>query len=81
MAFRMSPSLHSTEFSPFYLLFGEEMRLPFDAALESLDALSADAKMFLKEFLERLKISREIANLKKTRRNIKIKIKNVMMQR
>lgn len=43
MAYRKSPSMHSTEFSPFFLLFGEEMTLPYDLALELLENMSRDA--------------------------------------
>jgi hypothetical protein len=34
MAFRMSPAIESTEYSPFFLLFGKEMNLPFDIGIQ-----------------------------------------------
>lgn len=61
MAYRKSPSMHSTEFSPFFLLFGEEMTLPYDVALEPLENMSRDAKAYIKEFLENLKVHDKIA--------------------
>lgn len=61
MAFRKSPSMHSTEFSPFYLMFGEEMRLPFDVSLEPVDNLGRDARAFMQEFMENLKVAHNLA--------------------
>lgn len=61
MSFRKSPHLGSTEYAPFELLFGQEMRLPFDASLQPKDNLQRDAKQYMKDLLARLKISTEIA--------------------
>lgn len=61
MSFRKSPPLGSTEYAPFELLFGQEMRLPFDASLQPKDNLQRDAKQYMKDLLARLKISAEIA--------------------
>lgn len=41
MGYRKSPSMHSTELSHFCLLFGEEMTLPYDVALEPLENMSS----------------------------------------
>ncbi|KAK3098824.1 hypothetical protein FSP39_023446 [Pinctada imbricata] len=61
MAFRKSPAMQSTEFSPFHLVFGEEMRLPFDTSLEPVDRLSEDAKCFVKHLMHKLKVAHDIA--------------------
>ncbi|KAK3100025.1 hypothetical protein FSP39_013636 [Pinctada imbricata] len=61
MSFRKAVSSHSTEFSPFYLMFGEEMRLPFDVDLQPKDTLGRDAKQYLDHFLSNLKIAHEVA--------------------
>ena len=34
MAFRMSPATQSTQFSPFELVFGKQMRLPIESSLK-----------------------------------------------
>ncbi|KAK3101592.1 hypothetical protein FSP39_004699 [Pinctada imbricata] len=61
MSFRKSISAHSTEFSPFFLMFGKEMRLPFDIDLQPKDNLGQDTKDYLQEFLSRLQVANEIA--------------------
>ena len=61
MSFRKSPHLGSTEYSPIELMFGHEMRLPFDATLQPRDNLQRDAKQYMKDLLARLKVSTEIA--------------------
>ncbi|CAC5368923.1 unnamed protein product [Mytilus coruscus] len=58
---RKSPSCNTTGYSPFYMMFGEEMRLPFDVALEPKDNLSRDLKDYIAGFLENLKIAHTIA--------------------
>ncbi|VDI60021.1 Hypothetical predicted protein [Mytilus galloprovincialis] len=61
MAYRKSPSCKTTGYSPFYMMFGEEMRLPFDVALEPKDNLSRDLKDYIAGFLANLKIAHTIA--------------------
>ena len=60
MGFRRSPSSHSTKYSPYYLLFGEEMRLPFDVSLEPKDNINRETKQNIHEFIENLKITKTI---------------------
>lgn len=61
MSFRKSPHLGSTEYAPFELLFGQVMRLPFDASLQPKDNLQRDAKQYMTDLLAGLNISTEIA--------------------
>ena len=61
MAFRKSPSSSSTELAPFQMLFGQNMRLPFDVALEPKDNLGKDAKQYMNDFLGRLRIYDQVA--------------------
>lgn len=42
------------------MMFGKEMRLPFDVDLQPKDNLSQDTREYLKEFMSRLKIAHEI---------------------
>lgn len=65
--------------SHFFLLFGEEMCLPFDAALEPLESLSTDARLFLKESLKALKIQEKLQM--KVKESIKLTTNFVTMQK
>ncbi|CAG2234398.1 unnamed protein product [Mytilus edulis] len=68
MAFRNSPSTQSTEYSPFSMVFGKEMNLPFDTSVLPKDNLSKDAKHHLEEIISNLKITQDLAA-----ENIKLK--------
>jgi hypothetical protein len=61
MALRMSPSTQSSQMSPFNILFGREMSLPFDASLIPQDNLRPKAKYHMQEVLENLKLTKQIA--------------------
>lgn len=61
MAFRMSPSTQSSEHSPYHLLYGKEMSLPFDTSLIPKDGLNKDAKAHVTDLLSHLKYVKDIA--------------------
>lgn len=60
MGYSKSPSSHSTEYSPYCLLFGEKMRMSFDVSLEPKDNLNRDAKDHINELIDQLKVINEI---------------------
>ncbi|CAG2214423.1 unnamed protein product [Mytilus edulis] len=60
MAFRRSVCA-TTGFSPFYMLFGQEMKIPFDIALEPKDSLPQDTRVYIDQFLSNIKMSHKIA--------------------
>lgn len=62
MAMRKSPCMQSTEYAPFFLMFGDNMHLPFDTAVMPQDNLGRDNKQYIKQILENLKISEKIAH-------------------
>ncbi|CAC5385210.1 Transposon Tf2-12 polyprotein,Transposon Tf2-11 polyprotein,Transposon Tf2-1 polyprotein,Transposon Tf2-7 polyprotein [Mytilus coruscus] len=51
----------TTGFSPFYMLFGQEMKIPFDIALEPKDSLPQDTRVYIDQFLSNIKMSHKIA--------------------
>ena len=61
MAYRATPCTQSTQYSPFFLLFGREMRLPFDIAWVPKENLSHSAQDHLNTILRNLEDAREIA--------------------
>lgn len=62
MAFRKFPCNQSSEFAPFYLMFGDDMQLPFDTSVIPKESLAPDAKQYLKHILENLKDSQEVSS-------------------
>ena len=60
MAFRMSPATESTEYSPFFLLFGKEMNLPFDIGIQPKENMGSDAKDHINDVNDKLKIAKII---------------------
>ena len=61
MAFWMSPLTESTEYSPFYLLFGKEMNLTFDIGIQPKENMGSDAKDIINDVIGKLKIAKIIA--------------------
>ena len=60
MAFRLTPA-KSTLFSPYKMLFGREMNLPFDTSVSPLSNMGQDSNKYFQEILRQLKITEEIA--------------------
>ena len=73
MAIRNSPATQSTEFSPYHLLFGREMNLPFDISVIPKQHLSSDAKQQLEDVLANLKITQDLATKNMKLRQAKAK--------
>ena len=67
MAFRMSPATESTDYSPYYLLFGKEMNLPFYIAVKPKDGMGKQASDHINEVIDKLKVAKEIATDNVTR--------------
>ena len=61
MAFRMSPSTQSTQFSPYYMLFGKEMSLPIDTALIPEEIIDQAPNKFIDEVIKRVKTKHDVA--------------------
>ena len=62
MAYRHTPASRSTEFSPFYLLFGQAMNTPLDTEIRStLPDVSTQFRPDIKAILDNVKLSRDIA--------------------
>ena len=61
MAIRMSPSTQSSDMSPFHIIFGKEMNLPFDTSLIPKDGTNQDAKAHVTNLMKQLQTVREIA--------------------
>lgn len=75
MAFRSTPCTESHQFTPYHLLFGKEMNLPIDTALIPRPTLGQNAKQYLDQLLEKLKVSQEIAakNMEAAKEKTKIR--------
>ena len=61
MAYRMTPAMRSTAFSPYFLLFGKEMATPIDTQLLSSFSQAPDFQDRLQIVLEGLQTCREVA--------------------
>lgn len=61
MAIRMSPCTQASNFSPYHLVFGKEMNLPFDTSLIPRNGLNKDAKSHVTDLMSHLKIVKDIA--------------------
>ena len=62
MAYRMTPATQSTSLSPYFMVFGKQMNLPFDTALTPQEALPATTKTQIQYVLDNLSLSEKIAN-------------------
>ena len=63
MAYRMSPSLNSTGFSPFYLVTGTHMKLDIDYILDNVPNVTGCIHQYVQDTVKKLKIVRGLAKL------------------
>ena len=61
MAMRMTPNTESTGFSPFKMIFGKEMNIPFDVAMQPKDNIGKSAQEHVNELIDQLKMVQKIA--------------------
>ncbi|CAG2200816.1 unnamed protein product [Mytilus edulis] len=73
MAIRMSPNTESTGFSPYHMVFGKEMNIPFDISVLPKDNMSKSAKEHLHQLIDHLKIVKKVCkqNLEKSQEKSK----------
>ena len=57
MAYRSTPATQSTQFSPFFMPYGKEMRLPINTVLQPKDHLPQDHKVHLCRILQNLEVA------------------------
>ena len=61
MSIRSAPNTETSGYSPFKMLFGDEMRLPFDTSLIPRETLGPEAKTHVTQLIDRLKMVHEQA--------------------
>ncbi|CAC5378790.1 unnamed protein product [Mytilus coruscus] len=61
MAIRMSPNTESIGFSPYHMVFGKEMNIPFDISVLLKENLAKSAKQHLQELIDHLKVVKKIS--------------------
>ncbi|CAC5358579.1 unnamed protein product [Mytilus coruscus] len=76
MAYRMTPATQSTQYSPFNLLFGQEMRAPIDVALTPKSTLPKNHREYLNKFITDLLLTRNVAAENTKRAQAKYKTQN-----
>ena len=74
-ALRSSPNVETSGFSAYKMLFGGEMRLPFDIDLIPRETLGQDVKQNVQQLLDRHKVIRELAkqNTETTQQESKVR--------
>ena len=60
MAYRMTPAIRSTELSPYFLVFGQEMLTPIDTEMVPPENLPKTYEQHLKQTIENLRLVRTL---------------------
>ena len=73
MAHRATPATQSSKLSPYFVVFGREMKLPIDVALTPKPSVGKNNRRYLAEVLENIDLARQIAsqNMKQAQENYK----------
>ena len=61
MAYRSTPAIRSTGYSPYYLVFGKTMQLPIDISLVPKPSLTTSHRLHIENVIQNLQLARQIA--------------------